>query len=389
MVLKYAKTWLVWVFLLGGALAQNGQWSEPVPVVELNGTNHDSYPSISSDGQTMYLTKGNYIWNSRWCGETWGTPTILNEHINSGQRQVKATVTPDNRTLYFTSWRAGGYGTYDIWKSEWDDGTNDWGEAEVLPPPINTEDMEWDVQLSYDGTKMYISSDRFFSWGDFDIWCSDWDSLTQTWGAPVNLGATINTSIRDYGPYPSIDGDRIYFSSWSRHGLFPPEWQDPPEIFVAYNRNGVWDSLEILTEINSDSWEQSPALSWDGLSLYFASSRNSPDGIRDIYVSHLITDIQDFYWGDDKDSVIKFSLYPNPSNDAILFVFDPTLGTTSSSLKIYNLLGGLVYDFSLLGQNSLVWNCKDIRGQAVPSGYYLAVLRAGNKTYREKFIITK
>jgi len=371
------------------ALGQGGNWSEPVLVDSINWGYHDGYPSISPDGQTMYLAKGNDIWAARWNGESWGTPVILNENINLGQVQVGATVTPDNRTLYFTSYRDNGYGSYDIWKSDWDDSLNDWGEAEVLPPPINTDHMECDVQLSYDGTKMYLSSNRDFSWGDLDIWCSDWDSSTQTWGEPVNLGTTINTSTRENGPYPSLDGRRLYFSSWNRHGLLPPQWQDPPEIFVAYNNNGAWDSLDVLTEINSDYWDESPALSWDGLSLYFASSRNSSDGWRDIYVSHQTTDIQDLNYDADDENPIDFCLYPNPSNSEILFKLGSTLNASSSSLQIYNILGSLVYDISLADKNSIIWNCRDMGDRKVSSGCYFAILKADDNIYKNKFVILK
>jgi len=201
------------IIIAGSAFAQNGYWSEPVPVPNINTYDHEYYPSISPDGLTLYFASGNSIKISHWNGQGWDAPIDAGPNINAGQRQIKASVTPDNRTLYFTSWRAGGYGTYDIWRSYWQDSCQCWGPAEVLPPPINTDYMEWDVQLSHDGEKMYISSDRRFSWGDFDIWCSDWNDTTQSWGEPENLGLGLNSSTRDYSAYPTIDGNTLYFAS--------------------------------------------------------------------------------------------------------------------------------------------------------------------------------
>jgi len=172
------KTSITCLVVLVLAMPAAADWTEPVPVDSINGVIDDFYPSISPDGQTMYFTTGNRIRMTRWNGVAWGASVDLGDNINSGQRQVKATVTPDNRTLYFTSYKAGGYGSYDIWKSEWDDSCSCWGVATVMPPPLNTEFMEWDVQLSHDGRKMYLSSDRHFSWGDLDIWCSDWNDTT-------------------------------------------------------------------------------------------------------------------------------------------------------------------------------------------------------------------
>jgi len=359
-----------------------------MPVDSINGIIHDFYPSISPDGQAMYFTKGNYIWVSNWNGSSWGTPAILGENINSGQRQIKATVTPDNQTLYFTSWRAGGYGTYDIWKSNWDDSCECWDEAAILPPPLSTEYMEWDVQLSYDGRKMYISSDRQFSWGDFDIWCSDWDDSAQDWGTPYNLGTTINTSSRDYSAYPSLAGNVLFFASWSRHGFWPPAWQDPPELFVAYNRNGAWDSLTILTSLNSEYWDESPALSWDGMSLYFASSRNNPDGWSDIYVSTRANNIEDDI-ETPQGSGHNLNIYPNPGNNAINFNLHPKAGSANIQLIIVNILGQKIVQMDIGNSLTTTWDCRDYLGKEVSSGCYFAICSAPGLRVAKRFQILK
>jgi hypothetical protein len=103
--------------IMGYAFAQTGYWSEPVPVDSINGIIDDYYPSMSPDGLTLYFATGNRIRISHWNGQSWGASVDAGPNINAGQRQIKASVTPDNRTLYFTSWRSGGYGTYDIWRS--------------------------------------------------------------------------------------------------------------------------------------------------------------------------------------------------------------------------------------------------------------------------------
>jgi hypothetical protein len=109
------------VIIVCPALAQTGHWSEPVPVANINTYGHEYYPSISPDGLTLYFARDNSIMISHWNGQGWDIPIDAGPEVNAGQRQISATVTPDNRTLYFTSWRSGGYGTYDIWRSYWQD----------------------------------------------------------------------------------------------------------------------------------------------------------------------------------------------------------------------------------------------------------------------------
>lgn len=372
------------VILPALTLAQS--WSDPVLVDSINGIILDFNPSLSADGQTMYFATGNRIMVSHRTGDTWGAPTMLGQNINSGQRQVKATITPDNQTLYFTSWRAGGYGTYDIWKSNWDDSCDCWGVPEVLPPPINTPYMEWDVQLSLDGMYMYFTSNRSFGWGYNDIWCSKWDTTTEAWGNPYNLGNVVNSSSIDECPYPSPDPDVLYFSSLHSHGF--EEWQGGTDIFIAYKRDGVWDSLSILPNpINTLHNEGSSAISPDGTELYFSSSRIGGMGFDDIFISRLITDIDNY----NENPVIRefdFCLYPNPFNSQTIISYQNLAG---SDIEIYDICGRLVKtlhtDNSLKG--SIIWNATDELGNGISSGIYFARAKTDDGIVTARMIYLK
>jgi len=364
-------------------------WSEPVPVDSINGVIDDYYPSISPDGLTMYFTTGNRIRTTRWNGSAWGASVDVGDNINSGQRQVKATVTPDNRTLYFTSYKAGGYGSYDIWKSEWDDSCQCWGVAEVLPPPINTEFMEWDVQLSHDGRKMYLSSDRHFSWGDLDIWYSDWNDTTQSWGEPINLGMTVNASSRDYGAYPALDGTRLYFASWSPHGFEPPRWLGPVDLFVAFNLGNGWDSIDIMPPpIMTGYWETSPAMADDGSTLYFASTRPGGTGPTDLFVTHYITGIEE--GGDEREEYeLDLKIFPNPGNSAFVFRLTGILSEHDKALSIFDISGRQVCRLLADENGDFFWDGNNEEGRNMSSGLYLAVFRIPSICLSKKVILLR
>jgi hypothetical protein len=344
-----------------------------VLVDSINGVIDDYYPSISPDGQTLLFTTGNRIRMSHWTGTTWSSSVDLGNNVNSGQRQVKATITPDNRTLYFTSWKDGGYGSYDIWKSEWQDSCQCWGTAEVMPLPINSDDMEWDVQLSHDGKKMYFSSNRLFGWGDLDIWCSNWNDSTNNWGDPYNLGTTINSSTRDYGAYPTSDDLNLYFASWGPHHFEPPRWLGPVDLFIAYNHGGEWDSIDILPPpIMTGYWELSPAITNDGLTMLFSSSRPGGPGPPDIYVTHYSTAI-DEPGENPREYSFSLSAYPNPFNSATMITIT---GAKQGMIAIYDIAGRKIC--VLNAQNGkAIWDAA-----AYSSGLYFAVTEIGKQSLK-------
>ena len=358
-------------------------WTEPQFVDSLNGDIDDFYPSISPDGQSMYFTRGNRIMVSFWNGQVWTTPKMLGDPINRGQRQVKAAVTPDNRTLYFPSWRAGGYGTYDIWRSEWEDSCQCWGEPTVLPPPMNSEYMEWDLALSADGRKLYFSSDR--GWNALDIYCSDWNDSTGSWGEPHNLGSPINTSGQDYNPSVSADGSKFYFASWTPdhpEGGNTPCWFGPVDIFVAGWGEAGWDSVEnICTPITTGYWDHCPSISSDGTTLYFSSNRGGNHDWGDIYVSYWITDVTHQEEEENYALINTFDLraYPNPFNNATTISFYvPRTAGGNVELKVYDIAGRLVKTLCVSenrwGYQKVTWDGRSVHDKQVGSGIYFCIL---------------
>jgi Tol biopolymer transport system component len=49
---------------------------------------------------------------------TFGEPTNLGPPVNSSSRDREPSISADGLTLYFTSNRSGGHGSYDIWITE-------------------------------------------------------------------------------------------------------------------------------------------------------------------------------------------------------------------------------------------------------------------------------
>jgi len=366
------------------ALVESGwrEWGEPVNLgPNVNSGRIEYYPCISADGTKLYYTicdrPGGFgdddIWISAWDGAEWGVPTNAGPNVNWEWRDLSPSISSDGTKLYFVSWgRAGGYGSYDIWVSTWEDTM--WGPAVNLGPDVNTPYMEWNVSLSHDGTKLYISSDRPGGLGDVDIWVSEWDG--GQWGPPANLGASINTFAPEETPCVSTDGKMLYFARW----MLVSEALD---IYVSEWADTVWGpAVNIGPPINMSTWDYGPSLSFDGSKLYFASSRdtNHP-AVPDIWVSEWVPGVQEEEApGTRKREEAHLTCLPNPFSSTTAIRYSvPESGQVS--LRIYDAAGrlvrALVDGVEEPGTYEVSWDGRNDTGEPLPSGVYFCQLASG------------
>jgi len=105
------------------------------------------------------------------------------------------------------------------------------------------------------------------------------------WSEPVNLGPLVNSTSMDRGPAISKDGLSLYFAS-NRSGGFGTTGED---IYVSQRetRDSEWGpAVNLGPTINTSFSEMVPALSRDGHLLFFASNRiEGSFGGVDIWVS--------------------------------------------------------------------------------------------------------
>ncbi len=113
------------------------------------------------------------------------------------------------------------------------------------------------------------------------------------WSAPVNLGPVVNSGFGDQGPAISKDGLSLYFNS-DRPGGFGGF-----DIWVS-QRASVDDPWGPPTNlgpiVNTLSLESVPAFSRDGHWMFFNSNRPGGFGAVDIWVSYRAHTHDDFGW---------------------------------------------------------------------------------------------
>ena len=132
------------------------------------------------------------------------------------------------------------------------------------------------------------------------------------WSAPINLGPAVNSTSMDRGPAISKDGLSLYFAS-NRLGGFGED------IYVSQRetRDDEWGpAMNLGPIINTTANEMVPAFSRDGHLLFFASNRLGGFGGVDIWVSRREHTHDDFAWQPAENlgaGVNSFSLDEGPS----------------------------------------------------------------------------
>ena len=103
----------------------------------------------------------------------------------------------NDSTIIFSSNRPGGYGGYDLYISGIRDGH--WFKPVNLGPVINSAYDEISPYMTPDGRTLYFSSNSTGSIGGFDIFKSTFDEYADDWEKPQNLGLPANSAANEIG----------------------------------------------------------------------------------------------------------------------------------------------------------------------------------------------
>ncbi|MBU8891555.1 MAG: hypothetical protein KOO66_02165 [Bacteroidales bacterium] len=174
---------------------------------------------LTKDGNTLYLVSNDNddfnLYTSRFNNGLWGEVKKLNNSINTSASETHACVSNNGKTLYFTSDRKGGFGGFDIYKSEIDVDGN-WQAPLNMGASINTSFDEATPFITEDGQTLYFSSQGHFNIGGFDIFVSK--KSGNEWTKPENLGFPFNTTDDDTFFFPLKNGEIAYFSKFKKTG---------------------------------------------------------------------------------------------------------------------------------------------------------------------------
>jgi outer membrane protein OmpA-like peptidoglycan-associated protein/Tol biopolymer transport system component len=207
-------------FKLYQATKQNdGQWSVPAPVKEINSFSMKGDPiggpSLSADGNTLYfcaLADGGEgdmdIYYSKKNSGVWSKPINLGNTVNTKQYEGFPSISPDGKSLYFMT-HVVSTDNKPCFKLMVSQATENgkWQKPTEMKLPVNISCNKTPFVMA-DNKSLLFSSDRS---GNFDIYRS---TLGQTgeWNTPLayKFSNTINSE-----SFASVvpSGDNLYYST--------------------------------------------------------------------------------------------------------------------------------------------------------------------------------
>jgi hypothetical protein len=192
----------------------------------VNSSATDTDPRVSPDGRSLYLAStraggvGNFdIWVATRPGlkDPWDAPVNLGSKVNSSGFDGAVCISEDNQTLVFASDRPGGLGDLDIWMSTRTNALAPWGQAQHLPAPVNSSGVDFPAALSRDGLLLFIKSDRSITEGDpaAGMYVCRRSSADQPFGTPglIRPILGIGPGGTDVSSL-SDDGTTLYVGTW-------------------------------------------------------------------------------------------------------------------------------------------------------------------------------
>ncbi|WBO85810.1 OmpA family protein [Hymenobacter yonginensis] len=191
-------------------------WEKPRSLsTVLNGKGHDASIQVFDNDTKLLMYRNDEngdIMYAEKSGADWTEPKKLNDNINSKAFESDAYITPDGRTIYFSTGKYSEDGTLDIYYATRQQG-GDWGTAKPVAG-INTKYDDDSPYLSKDGRTLYFASRGHNTMGGYDIFKSEYDSVGNKWGRPENMGYPVNTPDDDTYYRLSPNGSYAYLSSY-------------------------------------------------------------------------------------------------------------------------------------------------------------------------------
>ena len=273
--------------------------NKPIPVSVTNAGNNinsnftDAAPCISPDGKTLLftsrrpdtkgggidLTSGNYyddIYQSTWDeAKKQWSEATPVDELNSTEFDACLSLSADGNTLLLYKNVEKLTKSGDIFISTKKEGK--WSSPKRLPEPINSSFFESSACFSPDGKTLYFVSERKNGYGNADIWKSTKINET-TWSEPENLGPTVNTPEDEISVFAHPDGKTLFFSSKGHNSM------GGYDIFKTVFENGKWSKpINLGYPINTIKDEIHFTVLAGNKTAFMAARRDDGLGDYDIY----------------------------------------------------------------------------------------------------------
>ena len=217
------------------------------------------------------------LYEAQLNGTTLSEVTPFSEEINTALHESNAVFTNKGKVMYFNRnnekrIKIDGERVSNIQLYRAEKVDNKWSNVTLLPFNNELYSVEH-PSISKDGMTLYFSSNMPGGYGEFDIYKVAINE-DGSYGAPVNLGSSINTAYRDQFPYIS-NINTLYYATNGKQGV------GGLDIHRANLVNGEFDTpVNLGTSINSSNDDYAFVIDEATNESYFSSNR---DGLDQIY----------------------------------------------------------------------------------------------------------
>lgn len=246
-------------------------------------------PVISPDGKTLFFDRKDHpqntpsvsagkqnddVWFSRRISDTvWSEAEKLGEPVNNNQHNYVCSVTPDgNVILLANAYLPSGkmeQGASISYKTI--DGSWSFPEPLKIKNFYNT-DRYAEICLSPNRKVLIMAIRREDTYGSRDLYVS-FLQKDNSWSAPKNMGAMLNSAASEITPTLSSDNKTLYFASDGRSGY------GSFDMYVSRRLDDTWtnwsEPMNLGNVLNSAGWDAGYSIDASGEYAYFASSKHS------------------------------------------------------------------------------------------------------------------
>ena len=228
------------------------------PLEAINTKYHEGIIAFSPSGDTMYFARETYYSKSYY------KDSIVKNGSTNEQISVINLFRATRCTKKEITWKNNGNCNFN----------KGWNISEL---EINSAYYSMkNPALSCDGKTLYFSSDMPGGFGNYDIYKSEIKEDGGL-GKPINLGRQINTEEQEVFPHMCCD-DTLYFSSNGHLGL------GGLDVFYSKNVDGKWSNVRnVGLPVNSNSDDFAFKMGDDCTNGFVSSNRSGGVGSDDVY----------------------------------------------------------------------------------------------------------
>jgi hypothetical protein len=235
-------------------VVSSAEFEDAIPLPgPVNTAGVEDAPVVSRDGNTMFLfftpdaqvppeeQLFDCVTGVWWCersGRSWEEPerVFLSDDI-----ALDGPMAEQDGTLWFASYRTGGYREADIYTATWSGSSWSWQNA---GEQLNADYEIGECYLTAHGdTMVYARGASHGIYGGYDLWESHREG--GGWSVPSNLGGVVNGIHDDGQPCLSANGQELWFTSFLselgypgpciyRTVRTPRGWSEPEEVVSHY-----------------------------------------------------------------------------------------------------------------------------------------------------------